>query len=265
VAYESQQSEVRPLAQALPLNSVLQGDCLDVLPQLPAGCADLIYIDPPFGSGRVHESSRDALAGSRSFDDRFASTSGYIQWMRPRLAELQRLLADSGTLFYHCDWHSGHYVKLLLDEFFGEEAFLNEIIWRYGLGGSSRRYLPRKHDTIFWYAKNPAAPYVFNPPLVPAQSRRLAGRMKKMDDVWEIPALNNMAKERLGYPTQKPLELLSRIVEMASLPGQLVLDSFCGSGTTLEAAARAGRSFIGIDSSPEAIALARLRLGLPAT
>ena len=141
-------------------------------------------------------------------------------------------------------------MKALLDDVFGYDNFLNEIVWRYGLGGSSNRYLPRKHDTIFWYAKDSAAEYCFSAPLVPASSQRLKGQLKKLDDVWEIPALNNMAHERLGYPTQKPQALLERIIAMASTEGSIVLDAFCGSGTTLAASQALGRQWIGIDSSP---------------
>jgi DNA modification methylase len=243
----------------LPLNSIVEGDCLEKLRAFPAACIHLVYIDPPFGSGKSYESIRSGT--SHSFDDKFSGVKDYVEWIRPRVSELRRVLRPTGTLFFHCDWHAGHYVKALLDEQFGYSNFLNEIVWRYGLGGSSKRYLPRKHDTIFWYAKDATAPYAFNAPLVPATSQRMKGEMKKLDAVWSLPSLNNMARERLGYPTQKPQTLLERIVAMASNEGEIVLDAFCGSGTTLAAAQALRRQWIGIDNSADAVELARKRLG----
>ncbi len=250
-------------------------DCLDVLPTLPAERVTLIYLDPPFNTATHRAAARG------SFDDAFGSPQDYIRWMRPRLREMHRLLSAQGSLFFHCDWRISHHARLLLDEVFGERQFVNEIIWRYGLGAArSARHLPRKHDVIFWYAKSDR--YIFQPlrePPTPAmlnkyRHRDAEGRRymmsygrryymkegKLISDVWDIPALSPTARERAGYPTQKPLALLERIIALASQPGDWVLDPFCGSGTALVAAQRMGRHWIGIDLNPDAIQIAQQRL-----
>jgi DNA modification methylase len=146
----------------------------------------------------------------------------------------------------------------LLDEIFGSERFVNHLIWAYGLGGSSPRRFARKHDDVLFYAKSEE--YYFNPPLVPATSNRMMGKLKKAGDVLNVPSINNMALERTGYPTQKPLALLTLLVKACCPPGGLVLDPFCGSGTTLVAAAMSGREVCGVDVSPAAVRIARRRL-----
>ena len=261
------------------------GDCLDVLGGLPDRCVHLIYLDPPFNTNTRRGT---AAAG---FDDAFGRPEDYIAYLRPRIRQMHRVLHDCGSLFFHSDWRAGHHVRLLLDEmFFGESrataragrpVFVNEIVWRYGLGASkARRRLLTKHDVIFWYARSSG--YTFNMLRADPTPAMLAkychldadgqrymmsyGRRyylkggKLLDDVWDIPAIPPTSKERVGYPTQKPLALLRRIILLASNAGDLVLDPFCGSGTTLVAAHQLGRRWIGIDINPQAIALARARL-----
>ena len=257
-------------------------DCLDALAQMPDGCAQLVYLDPPFNTNSARK-TREA-----SYADSFGSPANYIAYMRPRLIQLRRVLASRGSLFMHCDWRASHYVKVMLDEVFLSDAgrqtaaiFINEIIWRYGLGASRPgRRLLSKHDTIFWYANGPD--YTFNLQrgaptkamldkyrhrddagnryMVSYGKRYVMKGGKPLDDVWELPAIAATSGERSGYPTQKPLALLERIVELASSPGDLVLDPFCGSGTTLVAAKRLGRHWIGIDQNAAAVAIARRRL-----
>jgi len=231
-----------------------EGDCVDLLRAEPSASVDLVYLDPPFNTGRTFT----AKAGS--FDDRFASTGDYLAFLAPRLAECHRVLRATGSILVHCDWRTSHRVRCLLDEVFGEDRFVNHLIWSYGLGGSSPRTFARKHDDILFYGKTAA--YWFEAPRVPAKSARMRGMTKKATDVLDIPSLNNMALERVGYPTQKPLELLSLLVHACCPPGGVVLDPCCGSGTTLVAAIESGRQAIGFDRSPEAITVASRRCAM---
>ena len=185
--------------------------------------------------------------------------AAYLVNMAVRLIPMQRVLKPEGSVYLHCDPTASHYLKLLMDAIFQQPHFVNEIVWTYGLGGSSKRSFSRKHDVLLFYANSPN--YFFDKPSVPATSNRLKGQEKGMLDVWgDIPSLNNMAKERLGYPTQKPLELLERIIQASSRPGDLVLDPFCGCGTTVHAAESLGRQWIGIDISRFSAGLVRERL-----
>jgi site-specific DNA-methyltransferase (adenine-specific) len=229
------------------------GDCLDVLPAQGWRGADLVYLDPPFNTGRILTGR-----GGLSFSDRFAGTDGFIAFLRPRLAACIDALVPDGAILVHVDWRTSHRVRMLLDELLGEDAFVNHIVWHYGLGRSSPRSFARKHDDILFYAKG--RNYHFTPPMVPARSKRLAGRMKKATDVLDIPAINNMALERTGWPTQKPLALLSTLVEACCPPGGMVMDPMCGSGTALVAAVRSGRSARGVDADPKALRIASWRL-----
>jgi site-specific DNA-methyltransferase (adenine-specific) len=187
------------------------------------------------------------------------SLSAYLVEMAVRLVELRRVLKDTGSLYLHCDPTASHYLKIILDAIFGVENFLNEVIWMYGLGGSSSRYWPRKHDVILWYSKTPDGQY-FEADMIPAKSNAMKGLLKKAPDYWDIPSLNNMAAERLGYPTQKPLALLERIIRSSCPPDGIVLDPFCGCGTAVAAAQVLGRKWIGIDITYLAIAVMKKRL-----
>ena len=237
-------------------DGLFHGDCLELIRRLPDACVDLIYVDPPFASGRTQVGRRG------KFEDRWGSREDFVRWLMERLAACRRLLRSTGSIYVHLDWHAVHHVKVAMDELYGDENFLNEVIWAYGLGGSSPRYWPRKHDTLLWYAREAGAHY-FEPARVPATSQRMRGRSKKAPDVWQIPAINNMAKERVGYPTQKPLALLERIVQSSSPPDGVVADFFCGSGTTCVAAKRLGRAWMACDVSKEAIETTRMRLAAP--
>ena len=239
--------------QVLPLaDEVIRGDCLTVLRRLAPGTVDLAYLDPPFNTGRT------LSAANAAYGDTWPSVKAYLAFLRPRLEAVHRALKPAGSILLHCDWRCSHHLRLMLDELFGVSGFVNHLIWTYGLGGSSPRRFARKHDDVLYYAKG--SDYFFEPPLVPATSNRMKGQLKKASDVIRIPAINNMALERTGYPTQKPLALLSLLVNACCPPGGTVLDPFCGSGTTLVAAARSGRRFIGIDTNPDAVRISRDRL-----
>ncbi len=275
------------------------GDNLEVLRhRVATGSVDLIYLDPPFNTShsfhlrrsptgstvrggppayrdtwRWSEEARAALERSlevgcgrvrrtmtalhRILGE--SSLLNYLAVLVVRLVELHRVLKPTGSIYLHCDPRAGGYIRVLMDAVFGGENFLNAVVWCYGLGGSSPRRWPRKHDDILWYSREPGR-HFFQPVMVPADSRRMRGELKKAPDYWLIPSLNNMARERSGYPTQKPEELLERIVLSSSRVGDRVLDPYCGSGTTLVVAARHGRRWIGIDDSPAAIAVTRRRL-----
>ncbi len=236
---------------------LVHGDNLALMKALlptHAGAFRLVTIDPPFDTGLVWKT----VEGEVAYRDIFKIP--YLEMMEERLWLIRDLLTEDGSLLLHCDSRRSHHLAVLCDKVFGIGArgsdphapgFRNEIVWMYGLGGSSPRYYPRKHDTIFWYTKG--RDWVFHPPMVPATSQRMAGQKKKCPDTWDIPSLNNMAKERVGYPTQKPEALLERILRAHSSPGDLVADFFCGSGTALVVAAREGRRWMGCDASDVAI------------
>lgn len=230
-----------------------QADCLDALGALPAGCASLVYMDPPFNTG-VRRQGRAGL----SFADSFEDIAGWRSFIEPRLRQVHRILAEDGSLLLHVDWRTSHHARLLLDEVFGAGSFVNHLVWSYGLGGSGPRSFARKHDDILFYGRT--AQYWFEAPRVPARSARLRGQTKKSTDVLDIPALNNMAIERTGWPTQKPLALLELLVRACCRPGGLVVDPTCGSGTALVAAVRCGRGALGIDLRADALSIARARL-----
>lgn len=244
-----------PIDLATPAARLACGDCLDLLRREPEASVDLVYLDPPFATGRVHRGRAGA------FDDRFASLEAYLEFLAPRVGECRRVLRDSGSILVHCDWRTSHRVRCLLDDLFGAERFVNQLVWSYGLGGSSPRAFARKHDDILFYAKG--ASYWFEAPRVPARSRRMRGLTKKATDVLDIPAINNQALERVGYPTQKPLALLDLLVRACCPPRGVVLDPCCGSGTTILAAVAAERTAIGFDVNPDAIRTAALRIASP--
>lgn len=247
---------------------------IELTRSLPDACIDLIYVDPPFATG-----SRRRAAGGGGFDDAWAGgLKGYLRFLHPHLSEFRRLLAPHGSLWVHLDWRAAAYVRLQLDTEFGAKAFINEIIWHYRTGGVSRRWFGRKHDTILGYARIPGrhrfhaqrgGTYRTDGLKVdrrgPYKQTR-GGRLyfhadgPLLTDVWDIPFLSTVSKERTGWPTQKPLALVERIVRATTNTGDLVGDFFAGSGTTLVAAARLGRRFVGCDTSPRAVEIARRRL-----
>jgi len=311
------------------------GDNLDQLRKLPDGCVDLVYIDPPFNSNRNYEVFWGETKERRSFADRHASTQAYIDFMRPRCVELARVLKKTGSFYYHCDWHASHYVKVMLDQIFGQNQFQNEVIWKrkQGRAGPIVRF-GVANDSILFYTNGPD--YTFNPIYRPndpkyietkfrykdpdgrrfrvdnltspnprpnlmyeykghkppakgwAVSREVMerfdregrlyfpkkpggriGRKRYLDElkgeelqnIWDdIPPINSQAAERLGYPTQKPLALLDRIIKASSDKGDIVLDAFCGCGTALVAAENLDRQWIGIDVSPTACRVMAKRL-----
>lgn len=270
---------------AVPGGEIYLGDNLPVLRKLGSASADLIYIDPPFNTGttqkrtritarRSETGSRNGFGGARydvdhvdsptyadSFDD-------YLEFLKPRLVEAHRVLKASGSLFLHLDAREVHYAKVMLDGIFARDCFRNEIIWAYDYGGKPRDRWPAKHDNILWYSREPQG-YTFNYDAidrVPYMAPELVGpekaaRGKIPTDVWWMTVVPTNSREKTGYPTQKPLKLLERIVRVHSNPGDLVLDFFAGSGTTGMAAANLGRRFLLVDSSGEALDVMRKRLG----
>jgi DNA modification methylase len=183
----------------------------------------------------------------------------YVAFLRQRLVATLPALKPSANVLVHCDWRASHHIRLLLDEVLGADRFVNHLVWAYGLGGSSPRMFARKHDDILFYCVEPAR-YWFEAARVPATSHRMKGQTKKATDVLDIPSINNMARERTGYPTQKPLALMDVLVRACCPPAGLVLDPCCGSGTTLVAAVRGGRRAVGCDVSADAVAIASRRL-----
>ena len=263
---------------------VLLGDNLELLAELDDGIFQLAYLDPPFNTGRAQrrktlatvaaaDGDRTGFQGRRYATSVLAESSyadefdDYLGFLEPRLLEVRRLLCDTGTLYLHIDYREAHYVKLLLDELFGRDCFLNEIIWAYDYGARPRRRWPAKHDTILVYVKDPdrywfdaeaveREPYMA-PGLVTAEK---AARGKLPTDVWWHTIVSPTGKEKTGYPTQKPEGILRRIVQASTKPGDWCLDCFAGSGTLGAVAAALGRRFVLIDSNPDAVAVARRRI-----
>ena len=253
------------------------GDNLTILPTLPDGSIQLIYIDPPFNTGRKQfrqqlrtvesdQGNRTGFQGKRyetevlgeqGYRDKF---DDYLAFLEPRLHESYRLLAPNGSIYFHIDYREAHYCKMLLDRIFGRDAFLNEIIWAYDYGGRTKKRWPAKHDTIFWYAKDPNN-YIFNyeeiariPYMAPGLvSKEKARRGKLPTDTWWHTIVGTNSHEKTGYPTQKPLGILRRIVQASSTPDGLVLDFFAGSGTTGAACIEFNRSFILIDNNRDSV------------
>lgn len=315
------------------------GDNLDQLKKLPEACVDLIYIDPPFNSNRNYEVFWGETKEKRAFEDRHESTRAYIEYMRPRCVELARVLKKTGSFYYHCDWHASHYVKVMLDQIFGENNFVNEIIWKrqssHNDAKQGSKHMGRVHDTVFFYgasadytfrhqytaydeeyvndfyrhveektgrryrlgdltAPGGAAPSKGNPHYeflgvtrywryskenmeklyqdgrivqtkpgrVPQYKRYLdEGKGVPLGTVWDdIIPVQGSGAEGLGYPTQKPLKLLERIIQISSNENDVVLDAFCGCGTALVAAQKLKRQWIGIDISPTACRVMAKRL-----
>jgi site-specific DNA-methyltransferase (adenine-specific) len=260
------------------------GDNLPVLRELATGSVALCYTDPPFNTGKAQtrtqlKTVRDAEGDRIGFGDRRYRTermgthgyedtfSDYLGFLEPRLREIHRVLAPTGSLLLHLDPREVHYVKVALDGIFGRECFVNEIVWAYDYGARSKSRWSAKHDDILWYVKDPES-YCFEydaidrvPYLAPGLvGPEKAARGKTPTDVWWHTIVSPTGKEKTGYPTQKPLGIVRRIVRVHSRPGDLVLDPFAGSGTVGEAAAEAGRDALLVDANPEAIAVMTKRL-----
>jgi len=267
------------------MKRIILGDNADVLPTLPEKFARLIYIDPPFNTGKVQkrdrirvtatdgEGDRGGFAGRRydvekvvssSYDDDF---DDFEQFLMPRIETSLRCLKNDGSLFVHLDYREVHHIKVALDKLLGRHRFINEIIWAYDYGGRPKNRWPAKHDTILWYALKPDD-YIFNfdeMDRIPYMAPGLVGpekaeRGKTPTDVWWHTIVPTNGREKTGYPTQKPLGVLNRVIKVHSRPDDVVLDFFGGSGTTGEAAARHGRGFVLIDNNPDAVQVAATRL-----
>jgi site-specific DNA-methyltransferase (adenine-specific) len=267
------------------MKKVILGDNAEVLPTLPEKFARLVYVDPPFNTGKAQRRDRMRVTaasgdgartgfGGRRYDvERVASGSyddafdDFESFLVPRIAAALRCLTPDGSLFVHLDYREVHYIKVALDRLLGRARFMNEIVWAYDYGGRPKNRWPAKHDTILWYTLNPED-YVFNfeemdriPYMAPGLvSQEKAERGKTPTDVWWHTIVPTNGREKTGYPTQKPLGVLNRIVKVHSRPGDVVLDFFAGSGTTGEAAARNGRGFVLVDDNPEAVRIAVARL-----
>ena len=268
-------------------DEIILGDNLEALEQFADESFQLVYVDPPFNTGGAQRRLtlatvagadgdrtgfggrryKTALLESSSYRDQF---DDYLAFIGPRLEAARRLLKQSGTFYFHIDYREAHYCKLLLDEIFGRDCFVNEIIWAYDYGARAKRRWPTKHDTIFMYVKDPEAYYFDSeavdrepymaPGLVTAEK---AARGKLPTDVWWHTIVSPTGKEKTGYPNQKPVGVLRRIVQASTQPGDWCLDCFAGSGTLGVAAAELGRRYVLIDSNPEAWSVMQDRLGAP--
>jgi site-specific DNA-methyltransferase (adenine-specific) len=277
-------SQILPVDAKQMGGQIIMGDNLELLRNLPDRSCRLIYIDPPFNTQKTQKrdritvtrdenGTRGGFAGARYAVTRTASPQyadtfdDFISFIEPRIKEAHRILTDDGSLFFHIDYREVHYSKVLIDGIFGRESFINELIWSYDYGGKPKNRWPAKHDNILWYAKDPEN-YVFNYESIdriPYMAPDLVGpekaeRGKIPTDVWWMTIVPTNSKEKTGYPTQKPLKLLNRIVRVHSNEGDTVLDFFAGSGTTGMAAALSQRNFILIDESAEAIRVMADRL-----
>ncbi len=265
---------------------IIFGDNLPALRDMKTESVELIYIDPPFNTGRQQarrqmrtirdeNGDRVGFGGKRyrtefleekggSYEDRFGDFLGFL---RPRLEQAYRILAPTGSLFFHIDYREVHYCKVMLDEIFGRDCFQNEIIWAYDYGARSKRRWPAKHDNILWYTKDPER-YTFHleecdriPYMAPGLvGEKKAARGKTPTDVWWHTIVSPTGKEKTGYATQKPMGILERIVKVHSSRGDTILDFFAGSGTAGEAAAKNGRRFLLVDESKDAVRIMQRRL-----
>jgi len=289
------------LTQNQPVNQFYHGDCLFVMRHdIEPESIDLIYLDPPFFTGQVQKGKLRWEPGAMecTYEDsrRFWQEKGlaghaptwlkdiainrpefaaYLFYMRERLQACHRVLKATGSIYLHCDWRASHYLKMIMDEVFGWQNFGNEIIWHYVSAPEAKTRYGRKHDSIMYYPKGDA--FAFNLRRVPHSGNTRPTRVykhgdkdyvcntnpmgKALDDVWNMPIIAATAKERVGYPTQKPLALLERIIEVSSNEGDVVLDPFCGCGTAIIAAQRLNRRWIGIDINQQAYEVSGKRIG----
>lgn len=267
-----------------------QCDCLEGLNEVKEQSVDLIYLDPPFYTQKI-QTLRDKAGKEYSFNDKWNSLGEYLEYIKVRLIKMKKVLKDSGSIFLHCDDKASHYLRQLLDDVFGQNNFNSEIIWYYKRWSNSKKGLLKGHQSIFWYSKTKN--FKFNikylnyssttnlDQILQERIRNKNGKVEykktekgeitycnekkgvPLSDVWEIPFLNPKAKERVGYPTQKPILLLEQILEIASDENDVILDPFCGSGTTLVAGKLKNRKCIGFDKNIEAIKLTKERLKNP--
>ncbi len=267
------------------------GDCLDILGEMDVETADLVYVDPPFFTQKSHRLSTRDGDEWYSFSDIWDSDSAYANFIYQRICLARDVLKDSGSLFFHCDRSASHIARLVLDRIFGSECFQSEIIWTFRRWSNARKGLLPAHQTIFFYSKTSRFKFntiyqEYSPStnIDQIMQKRVRDSRNKtvymrneegavvtsgskkgvpLSDVWDIPFLNPKAKERVGFPTQKPVLLMRRIIELVTDEGDLVVDPFCGSGATLVAAKSLNRNSIGIDISEDAIKLTRERLEIP--
>lgn len=270
------------------INNIYQGDCLIKLKEVEDKSIDLIYLDPPFFTGKAQIQKTRDNSKEYLFDDKWEDLDQYLNFLKERIIECKRTLKDTGSIFLHCDKNASHYLRVLLDEVFGSENFVNEIIWTYKRWSNAKKGLLNAHQNIFFYSKTNKYQFFtqftdYSPTtnidqILQARERNehnktvykkdesgkiVTGKEKlgvPLSDVWDIPYLNPKAEERVGYPTQKPVILLERIIKLVTEEGDLVLDPFCGSGTTLIAASINKRQYIGIDALKEAVELSKKRL-----
>lgn len=267
------------------MNRIVHGECLEVLRTLDDASVDLVYVDPPFNTGKVQRrervrtvrdeagGDRTGFQGRRYRTERLGTDAGYadtyddyLAFLEPRIREAHRVLSATASFYLHLDYREVHYAKVLCDRIFGREAFLNEIVWAYDYGARTTKRWPAKHDTILFYARDPERYHfdVAEVDRIPYMAPGLVGPEKAAlgklpTDTWWHTIVSPTGKEKLGYPTQKPIGILRRIVRASCPPGGLVLDFFAGSGTTGAAALESGRRFLMVDESPEAIATMRRR------
>ena len=249
-------------------NRLFKADCIDIIHKMPKGSIDLIYMDPPFNSGKNYG----------EFNDKWESMARYTSFLRERIAILRSLLKSTGSFYLHCDPSASHYIKVMLDQIFGIKNFRNEIIWSYRRWNIANKDFARTHDVILRYSKDKEWTWNQQYEKLAPSTLKAHGTGKRitkgskafqtgeeslgacMRDVWSLPVIASQSKERTGYPTQKPLKLLGRIIKASSNEGDIVLDPMCGSGTTLVAAKKLGRKYLGIDINPQALTIASNRL-----
>jgi len=248
-------------------NKIIQGDCLEIMKEIGDGSIDLIYVDPPFFVGK------DFI----EYSDKWKDSKEFLDYLTIRIIEMRRVLKLTGTIYIHCDWHISHYLKVEVDKIFGYNNFRNEIIWYYPFGSHGKKDFGRKHDTILRYSKT--KDYIFNTKdiLIPYKTSTLerlkykGAREKDLDkvirrggrlpyDVWNFGIVQGNSKECVKYPTQKPEELLDRIIRASSNIGDIILDPMCGSGTSLTIAKKLSRRWIGIDKSKNSVKITRERI-----
>ena len=247
-------------------NNVIWGDAKEWLPYIPSNSIDLIYIDPPFFSNKIYGVIWGNGYESRSFEDRWrGGVKHYTGWMRDKIIQAHRVLKPTGSILLHCDYHANHHLRMLLDEVFGENNFVNEIIWHYFMGGKAKKFYSRKHDNIYWYSKSQKFTFNYETKLRMLPKKPSLGNHKGLiekdgvwfskvgcDDVFDVSGVFNMSNEYIGYRTQKPEKLISQFVRQLSNKGDKVLDFFGGGGTTAKVAHDLGRKFITGDISPVA-------------